>query len=370
MIYEMICRRCPFDAPTPLAVLMMHLNDPFPPLEPAPGLAAPDGLEDIIDRATRKDPEERYPDASALLEALRSLEADAPATSRESLAIGIGAEDTTPSEGDLDARGREETLVQAPSLQASIDAPPPRPDSAAPTPDVSDAPISSSDTLSETDEGEDGEFERAMLASSRRRKRIIFGLSAAAVLLSLVSASVMIFRGPDSSQGGDEVGGDEVAAVAVADDGEAASEDNAGGRAGETTTETTGPDGSELAGETEDAPIPTATASTDTDEPTGRIGRRSADNASADHDRGERGAPSGSSKKEEPDTSSSSSAASKEERETARDEPDAPAAKKTPSSTAGSDDKSPEKEDSDDTAREKDEKKSAPVRFDKIPRKW
>ena len=73
MMYEMLCQRCPFDAPAPLAVLMMHINDPLPPIKLANGAPLSLELERILRRATAKEPAARYADAGEFLVALQSV---------------------------------------------------------------------------------------------------------------------------------------------------------------------------------------------------------------------------------------------------------------------------------------------------------
>ncbi len=70
MFYELLGGECPFDAPTPLSILYMHINDQLPELQPRRGLDVPDALRAIITRATAKTPEERFEDAGQMLAAL------------------------------------------------------------------------------------------------------------------------------------------------------------------------------------------------------------------------------------------------------------------------------------------------------------
>ena len=71
VIYEMLTGQPPFSAEENLvALLLRHINDPLPPLsELRPDL--PTELEDVLQRATAKDPAERYVDALALAKAFR-----------------------------------------------------------------------------------------------------------------------------------------------------------------------------------------------------------------------------------------------------------------------------------------------------------
>ena len=73
MMWEMICGDCPFDAPTPLAVLFMHISDPLPPLRPKAGVVPTAQVEQIIRRACSKEPVDRYQTASEMLSDILSL---------------------------------------------------------------------------------------------------------------------------------------------------------------------------------------------------------------------------------------------------------------------------------------------------------
>ncbi len=67
--YEMLTGKVPFDADTPLAILMKHLNDPLPlPHKFDPGI--PEPLERVALRALAKDPDDRYQDAAGMAQAL------------------------------------------------------------------------------------------------------------------------------------------------------------------------------------------------------------------------------------------------------------------------------------------------------------
>ncbi len=73
MLYEMLSGECPFDAPTPLAVLFMHINEPLPPLVPRTNIVVPDLLSQILAKATAKSPDDRFQDANEMQIALEDL---------------------------------------------------------------------------------------------------------------------------------------------------------------------------------------------------------------------------------------------------------------------------------------------------------
>ncbi|MEW6092744.1 MAG: protein kinase [Chloroflexota bacterium] len=74
--YEMLTGSVPFDADTPLAILMKHLNDPLPlprALEPS----VPEPFERVALKALAKDPDERYQSAEAMSQALTAAAQEA-----------------------------------------------------------------------------------------------------------------------------------------------------------------------------------------------------------------------------------------------------------------------------------------------------
>ncbi len=82
VFYEMLTGYTPFDADTPLAILMKHLNDPLPlPSQMDPSL--PIVLEPIVLKALAKDPDDRYQSAAEMAAALQQAgESGLPAGSR------------------------------------------------------------------------------------------------------------------------------------------------------------------------------------------------------------------------------------------------------------------------------------------------
>ncbi len=77
VIYEMLAGQHPFADSQPEAVLKKHLVEPVPSLRTVrPELPAT--VDEVIERATAKDPADRYPDAPALASALRAALEEAP----------------------------------------------------------------------------------------------------------------------------------------------------------------------------------------------------------------------------------------------------------------------------------------------------
>jgi hypothetical protein len=76
ILYEMLIQRPPFEADTPLAVLMKHVNDPLPlPRAIDPDL--PEPFERLVLKALSKGPDDRYPSAEEMAQALRTAAEDA-----------------------------------------------------------------------------------------------------------------------------------------------------------------------------------------------------------------------------------------------------------------------------------------------------
>jgi len=71
VLYEMVTGRVPYDADTPLAIILKHVNEPLPmPRLLLPNL--PPIVERVILKSMAKDPEDRYQSAGSLAEALQA----------------------------------------------------------------------------------------------------------------------------------------------------------------------------------------------------------------------------------------------------------------------------------------------------------
>jgi len=76
IFYEMLIQRPPFEADTPLAVLMKHVNDPLP-LPRAIDPTVPEPFERIVLKALAKDPDGRYRSAEEMAQSLRQAAEEA-----------------------------------------------------------------------------------------------------------------------------------------------------------------------------------------------------------------------------------------------------------------------------------------------------
>ncbi|MFK7985160.1 MAG: protein kinase [Sandaracinaceae bacterium] len=71
--YQLLCGETPFDAPSPVAMLMKHIHtDPPHLLGHSRARHVPDAVADVVMRALSKNPEGRYDDAHAYADALRA----------------------------------------------------------------------------------------------------------------------------------------------------------------------------------------------------------------------------------------------------------------------------------------------------------
>ncbi|MEJ2747106.1 MAG: protein kinase, partial [Anaerolineae bacterium] len=69
LLFEMLTGQKAFPGPTPVRFVQQHLNEPLPLLrDTMPDL--PPALDDVLQRATAKQPQQRYPDVTTLLDAL------------------------------------------------------------------------------------------------------------------------------------------------------------------------------------------------------------------------------------------------------------------------------------------------------------
>jgi ligand-binding sensor domain-containing protein len=77
VLYELVTGRVPFEAETPLAVLLKHVNDPLPlPRQIKPDLPA--AVERVILKAMAKAPEDRFQSAQEMIDALAAAVAAKP----------------------------------------------------------------------------------------------------------------------------------------------------------------------------------------------------------------------------------------------------------------------------------------------------
>ncbi len=71
VLFELITGREPFYAETPMGLLLLHINEPLPPVLQF-GIEVSSAVQKVIDKATAKDPDKRYPSAGELLKAFNA----------------------------------------------------------------------------------------------------------------------------------------------------------------------------------------------------------------------------------------------------------------------------------------------------------
>lgn len=72
VLYQLVTGSLPFDAETPMGIVLKHINDPLPSVR-ALRPDAPEELEWVINRALAKDPAQRYQTAAAFVADLRRV---------------------------------------------------------------------------------------------------------------------------------------------------------------------------------------------------------------------------------------------------------------------------------------------------------
>jgi serine/threonine-protein kinase len=77
LLFELVTGQVPFSAAAPMQVAYKHVHEDVPaPSSIRPGLPA--GIDELVVRATRRSPDQRFPDASAFLAEVRALRATMP----------------------------------------------------------------------------------------------------------------------------------------------------------------------------------------------------------------------------------------------------------------------------------------------------
>jgi len=81
MLYEILTGQLPFHAPTPIALMFKHVNEPVPTVRAQrPDLS--DAVNMVIQKATAKRPADRYADVTTLIQELRQALARGPAVTQ------------------------------------------------------------------------------------------------------------------------------------------------------------------------------------------------------------------------------------------------------------------------------------------------
>ncbi|HEC34263.1 MAG TPA: hypothetical protein ENI37_06050 [Chloroflexi bacterium] len=121
VLYQMITGVLPFDADTPMGVVLKHINEPLP----SPRVVRPDlsvGLEQVLVRAMAKDPAQRYQTAAQFVADLRRAAAgqEIQPASLEATAV------TPPLDQTVPMRPTPPGMLTPPPSPVPTPAPPPR----------------------------------------------------------------------------------------------------------------------------------------------------------------------------------------------------------------------------------------------------
>jgi ligand-binding sensor domain-containing protein/tRNA A-37 threonylcarbamoyl transferase component Bud32 len=109
MLYEMVTGRVPFEAETPLAVLLKHVNAPLPPpRQIKPDL--PEAVERVILNALAKSPDDRFQSAEQVAEAFQKAVAGLP--------LNIAAPHEAPTTAVKLAKAQPDPTVAMPPRRA------------------------------------------------------------------------------------------------------------------------------------------------------------------------------------------------------------------------------------------------------------
>jgi serine/threonine protein kinase len=97
VLYEMLTGKPPFDADTPLAILMKHVNEPLP-VPPTTGVVIPEAFERILLKVLSKNPDDRYQTAEEMAQAIRAAaeEAQVQLPDRISLPLSVNVPSAEP----------------------------------------------------------------------------------------------------------------------------------------------------------------------------------------------------------------------------------------------------------------------------------
>lgn len=138
LLYECLTGALPFYAESPLAIVMMQVTEPVPPLATrAPGVVRP-AIAAVVERVLAKDPEERWADAATMRVALqKALRTPPAAANLEDPTTSVGPVPTMTPARPFGAarRGKEPVALTASSaLPASARPIPSPPAGSAPSP--------------------------------------------------------------------------------------------------------------------------------------------------------------------------------------------------------------------------------------------
>jgi serine/threonine protein kinase len=113
-LFQMLTGRVPYDAETPIGILMAHASRPIPQIRDVRS-DLPDAIQTVIERAMSKDPASRYQTAGALVADLKAVLAGQ--------SIGILPERTVPLNGSTTSLDMEVPFTPQPGIGRTPAAP-------------------------------------------------------------------------------------------------------------------------------------------------------------------------------------------------------------------------------------------------------
>ncbi len=122
LFYQMVTGQLPYDADTPLAVILKHVNDPIPaPREKIPDI--PEPIEKVILKAMAKDPADRYQTASSMARELQEASGASNLELTGGFVFEFISETPTPPPGPVSKAPVDATVLSSqPSLAPKVDA--------------------------------------------------------------------------------------------------------------------------------------------------------------------------------------------------------------------------------------------------------
>ncbi|MEP7358988.1 MAG: serine/threonine-protein kinase, partial [Anaerolineales bacterium] len=140
MLYQLATGQLPYEADTPLAVMLKHVNEPLP-LPRTFKADLPEGIERIILKAMAKNPDDRFQSADEMLDQLRNLDtarllaippasmAAGPAAHAATVAAGAAAGTMPIATGSVATQSvpAGATVVARPGVGGVVPPPPPPP---------------------------------------------------------------------------------------------------------------------------------------------------------------------------------------------------------------------------------------------------
>ncbi len=193
LFYQMVTGELPYDADTPLAVILKHVNEPVP-LPSNMNPLTPEAVQKVIVKAMAKDPNERYQNAIAFIEDLTA----AAAASDLALAAGVtyGSFRDTPTPPPS---ARTDATRIAPA------------DKTAMKPEIANSPVAAATRIATSDQISATEIAEPVRRPAGTKKRSLMPIVIGLLLIVIVGGAAVVYF--VFSRGGED--GTPTATVAV-----------------------------------------------------------------------------------------------------------------------------------------------------------